>query len=329
VGMLPLRCGSCERVFAFPWAPAEGQAVSCPGCGRRARLEQGLLVLDAPIEAVRGGGGREWNLEKFEKDYASAGTYFDHLERARQSNIPAEAEHYRHERVKGWIVARFASLEGGLFLDVGTGAGYMIYQLRQAYPARSFRFVGADVSGAHMRSLALRAGQDDPRFVMPVIADAESLPFSSDTFDAVTCSEVIEHVYDKRKAMLEMSRILKPGGVLLLTTPRRSQVEFWKLLFALPRRLYRLLKGKGGRIEEELAYDEPLEPGELRAMAQAAGLRIEELSYAVCLPHESYLQFLPSWLLRLWLAFARMGDALCVGFLIGLHMRMQARKVRG
>lgn len=45
------------------------------------------------------------------------------------------------------------------------------------------------------------------------------LPFKSDTFDMVSCLEVIEHLYNADNILQEISRILRPNGVLLLTTP--------------------------------------------------------------------------------------------------------------
>lgn len=49
-------------------------------------------------------------------------------------------------------------------------------------------------------------------------ADMQSLPYYNDSFDKVISVSAIEHVDDDRKAMEEMMRVLKPGGLLLLTT---------------------------------------------------------------------------------------------------------------
>lgn len=49
--------------------------------------------------------------------------------------------------------------------------------------------------------------------------DIHDLTFVSNTFDAVICIEVLEHVVDPFQAIRELTRVLKPGGKLLLTTP--------------------------------------------------------------------------------------------------------------
>lgn len=49
--------------------------------------------------------------------------------------------------------------------------------------------------------------------------DIQSIPFESDSFDAILCSHVLEHVPDDRRALAELLRILKPGGWALLQAP--------------------------------------------------------------------------------------------------------------
>lgn len=57
-------------------------------------------------------------------------------------------------------------------------------------------------------------------------ADLQStLPFSNETFDAITSFETLEHVSDQTKMTSEFHRVLKPGGILVISTPDRRVSE--------------------------------------------------------------------------------------------------------
>jgi hypothetical protein len=58
-----------------------------------------------------------------------------------------------------------------------------------------------------------------------VLSDAAALAFADNCFDAVVCSEVLEHVPDPRRVLVECHRVLKPGGVLLITVPFLYQIH--------------------------------------------------------------------------------------------------------
>jgi ubiquinone/menaquinone biosynthesis C-methylase UbiE len=51
-------------------------------------------------------------------------------------------------------------------------------------------------------------------------ADALRIPFRAGTFDAVICSEVLEHIHDHEDALAEALRVLRPGGTLVVSVPR-------------------------------------------------------------------------------------------------------------
>jgi ubiquinone/menaquinone biosynthesis C-methylase UbiE len=63
----------------------------------------------------------------------------------------------------------------------------------------------------------------DPRVddVQFAVADGCRLPFESDSFDWVVCTQVLEHLPDKERLVREMSRVLGPGGTLYVNFPNR------------------------------------------------------------------------------------------------------------
>ena len=64
----------------------------------------------------------------------------------------------------------------------------------------------------------------DPAKTADYHGSATSLPFEDSTFDSVTALEILEHLDwdDQMKAMSEMKRVLKPGGLLIVSVPNSS-----------------------------------------------------------------------------------------------------------
>ncbi|MEK9131677.1 MAG: class I SAM-dependent methyltransferase [Patescibacteria group bacterium] len=58
----------------------------------------------------------------------------------------------------------------------------------------------------------------DPGRKPSIVADVHDLPFADNEFSIVLCTEVLEHTKDPRLAVGEMMRVLKKGGILILTT---------------------------------------------------------------------------------------------------------------
>jgi SAM-dependent methyltransferase len=111
-----------------------------------------------------------------------------------------------------WVARKAVS---ALVLDLGCGIGYGAPLLRRSRT----RVVSLDRS-----HVALRFGHE--RYgLTPVEADAHSLPFAEGAFDEVACFETIEHVVDPSEMLREVSRVLRPGGVLLLSTPNARLSE--------------------------------------------------------------------------------------------------------
>ncbi len=56
--------------------------------------------------------------------------------------------------------------------------------------------------------------------------DLQCLPFATNSFDAILCLHVLEHVLDDRRAMQELYRVLKVGGWAILQVPIHRQTTF-------------------------------------------------------------------------------------------------------
>lgn len=130
--------------------------------------------------------------------------------------LALERDQVRRNRAIAAEVSRFARLDGARVLDVGCQAGALPVALAE----RGAEVTGVDVDAALLEGARLRAEGHGVRATF-CVARAEALPFDDARFDAVTFVDVIEHVDDARRAVAELARVLRPGGVLYLFGPNR------------------------------------------------------------------------------------------------------------
>jgi SAM-dependent methyltransferase len=105
--------------------------------------------------------------------------------------------------------------------------------------------------GHDIVQLDLAAQDDVPDLVVQSIEDPT--PFADAEFDGVVLNEVIEHLYRDLDALREVHRILRPGGVLVVSVPtsRRQDRPPWHLRIHTQRTLTRLLGAAGFTVTEE------------------------------------------------------------------------------
>lgn len=101
-------------------------------------------------------------------------------------------------------ISQMAARTQGVVLDVGCGAA----------PYRAL-FTRAVYFGFEIQTVS---AYGSPK-TADVLFDGKRLPVCDMSVDAVLCSQVLEHVFDARLFLLEINRILRPGGKLLLTVP--------------------------------------------------------------------------------------------------------------
>ncbi|WP_420433408.1 methyltransferase domain-containing protein [Hyphobacterium sp.] len=153
---------------------------------------------------------------------------------------------------------------GDRVLDLGCGRGRHTHALY--WQDRPVHVTGLDLSESDVMATANGffdlppPPQSEQRSGTLTAGDAHRLPFRNDAFDAVICSEVLEHVGDPDGVLREIDRITKPGGKVALSVPRYwPEWICWKLSHG-----YRNTPGGHVRI---FRHDQ------LHAAARRAGLR--------------------------------------------------------
>ena len=102
---------------------------------------------------------------------------------------------------------------GRQVLDVACGVGYGSARLA----ASAAHVVGGDLSEEAIAYAQARYAADNVEFR---VLDAAALPFADGSFDVVCSFETIEHLPDRDAYLDEVARVLRPDGVLLVSTPR-------------------------------------------------------------------------------------------------------------
>ena len=178
-----------------------------------------------------------------------------------------KAADYDHRAFDSWIPlqrywqrARFRVIRGMVdgstrILDIGCGSSRIVQSLPQA--------VGMDMQIRKLRWLRAPGRQ-------LVQASLMELPFADQAFDAVICSEVIEHIPRDRIDLSDMVRVLAPGGTLVLGTPDYGR---WR---------WRALEGAYKKVFPQGYATEHINPytrKELRHEVERLGLTVLDVEY--------------------------------------------------
>lgn len=166
---------------------------------------------------------------------------------------------------------------GHSVIDIGCGAG------RHAFEAyrRGADVVGLDqhaddVAGVQAMFVAMSEAGEAPAGARAraVVGNALDLPYPDGSFDRVIASEILEHIDEDDKAIWELARVVKPGGLVAVTVPR------W-----LPERVCWMLSDAYHEVDG--GHVRIYRTGELVGKLRDAGLRPVHLHYAHAL-HSPY-----------------------------------------
>ncbi len=177
----------------------------CPACGSASYHKRGFK---GPFEMVSCRGCNTLYTASL-PDAESAEDY-NHYYHEENLNLPDFILRRLDE-----IIADFSSYrQNGRLLDLGFGAGTLI----EAAGRAGWQAAGVEVSQPaveHVRSLGFDV-------FCGTLAEAN---YPTDHFDVVTASEVLEHVSDPQLVVMEIARVLRPGGLLWLTTPHGRSIS--------------------------------------------------------------------------------------------------------
>jgi len=199
-----------------------------------------------------------------------------------------------HTTRKAWITAAIEkySRRAGMALEIGPGSGIYLPVLAR----NAAQVVAVDIENAYLdqaklasRSLANLEFRLD---------DITRSSLTDDSFDLILCTEVIEHIADSAAALKEIGRILKPGGIAIISTPQKySPLELTAKIAFMP-----------GIINiVRLIYNEPvLETGHINLLTQTAAREQITAAQLQIIQHDKsgvYIPFIAEFTGKLGLKF--------------------------
>ena len=146
----------------------------------------------------------------------------------------------------------------GSVLDAGCGQGALATELTEA----GFRVTASDIDPATYQGTAAFRKADLN----------EKLPFKDKSFQYLTCVEVIEHLESPWQLIREFARVLKPNGLLVLTTPNITST-FSRLKFLLTGTFFCFSPAER---ESKFGHINALPYWEIETILQASGFRVEQ-----------------------------------------------------
>ncbi|MDX6642700.1 MAG: hypothetical protein QOD76_662 [Solirubrobacteraceae bacterium] len=177
------------------------------------------------------------------------------------------------QRMRNAAVRRLLGPGSGALLDVGMGPGVLAAELT----GLGWTVSGVDISAAMVELARRRLPGAGERFQ---VARIEALPFAEASFDAVCAMGVIEYASDQSRAVSELARVLKRGGVGVLSLPNRTSLPvLWNTLILYP--LMRAAKrvrpfGRRAPLRRRL----PDTPARFAQQVSSLGFVVEAVAYA-------------------------------------------------
>ncbi len=133
------------------------------------------------------------------------------------ADTPYQARHlwylrFHKERYSSDIEFIERYYRSGRILEIGSHPYHLTYALKRL----GYDVVGLDIDPSRYGHFIKKHGLD----IVPCDIETKPLPFKDDTFQLIVFNEVFEHLrIDPIKTLLEINRVLSPGGIMILSTP--------------------------------------------------------------------------------------------------------------
>lgn len=165
------------------------------------------------------------------------------------------------------FITQTVQLKAAQVLDVGCGGGI----LTEAMAKLGAEITGLDLAAPLIEVAREHAGQEGLHINYVCEAVEAFAEQHAAQFDVITCMEMLEHVPDPKSVLKALSKMLKPGGYLFLSTIDRSLMSFFKLIIGAEYILKFLPRGTHH-------YQQFIRPAELTASLREFGVKPHKLN---------------------------------------------------
>lgn len=166
-----------------------------------------------------------------------------------------------------WIAQNCAGLHGKAVLDVGCGGGL----LSEAMAAAGAQVTGIDLAANSLRTARLHLLESGLEVNYQQVAVEQLAKEQAESFDVVSCMEMLEHVPDPCSVITASAQLVKPGGNLFLSTINRNAKAYAMVVVAAEYLLRMLPTGTHD-------FDKFITPAELGRWIRQAGLELVQMT---------------------------------------------------
>lgn len=204
--------------------------------------------------------------------------HWDEMGRTRQWSSLYESEiDSRNVHVVTRKIRTLEMLRGetaGTLLDIGCGPGVLVTETLDL----GFNYVGMDLAEEMLKEGRVKWGENER--VAFRTGDIENIPMADATSQALTCLGVIEYVPDLDAAIKEMHRVLKPGGVAIISNHNKLHIDNVVIGALKPLRWIVLPLVRSVRqARPDSLHRRLLQPSQLDEIMAKAGFTLEEFAF--------------------------------------------------